>query len=165
MRDCCLRSSYDFPQSPEHCSPTKYARVLRCSHGDVVMLFCPSFTQSERFLQTDQLIIRLQVAVVTNFIRMSMRNVFLNVFKSDAVIWWAAIFRSLGSSDPSPPPLSPNLKLVSGFGRGTRVPPPQTADLFGVWGLGVPLPLPSPSFPSSLLSLSPPWGPFLCLFF
>ena len=31
--------------------------------------------------------------VVTNFIRMSMRNVFVNVFKSDAVIWWAAIFR------------------------------------------------------------------------
>ena len=92
LRDCCLRSSYDFPQSPEHSSPTKYARVSRCSHGDVVMLFCPSFTQSERFLQTDQLIIRLQVVVVTNFIRMLMRNVFVNVFKSDAVVWWAAIF-------------------------------------------------------------------------
>ena len=86
LRDCCLRSSYDFPQSPEHCSPTKYARVSRCSHTDVVMLFCPSFTQSERFLHTDQLIIRLQVVVVTNFIRMLMRNVFVNVFKSDAVI-------------------------------------------------------------------------------
>ena len=60
------------------------------------MLFCPSFTQSERFLQTDQLIIRLQVVVVTNFIRMLMRNVFVNVFKSDAVIWWAAIFCSVG---------------------------------------------------------------------
>ena len=94
LRDCCLRSSYDFPQSPEHCSPTKYARVSRCSHGDVVVLFCSSFTQSERFLQTDQLIIRLQVVVVTNFIRMLMRNVFVNVFKSDAVIWWAAIFRT-----------------------------------------------------------------------
>ena len=58
------------------------------------MLFCHSFTQSERFLQTDQLIIRLQVVVVTNFIRMLMRNVFVNVFKSDAVIWWAAIFRT-----------------------------------------------------------------------
>ena len=68
--------------SPEHCSPTKYARVSRCSHGNVVMLFCPSFTQSERFLQTDQLIIRLQVVVVINFIRMLMRNVFENVFKS-----------------------------------------------------------------------------------
>ena len=55
------------------------------------MLFCPSFTQSERFLQTDLLIIRLQVVVVTNFRRMLMRNVFVNVFKSDAVIWWAAI--------------------------------------------------------------------------
>ena len=29
------------------------------------MLFCPSFTQPERFHQTDQLIIRLQVVVVT----------------------------------------------------------------------------------------------------
>ena len=26
---------------------------------------------------------------------MLMRNVFVNVFKSDAVIWWAAIFRHL----------------------------------------------------------------------
>ena len=56
------------------------------------MLFCPSLTRSERFLQIDQLIIRLQVVVVTNFIRMLMRNVFMNVSKSDAVIWWAAIF-------------------------------------------------------------------------
>ena len=61
------------------------------------MLFCSSFTQSERFLQTDQLIIRLQVVVMTNFIRMLMRNVFVNVFKSDAVIWWAAIFRTPSS--------------------------------------------------------------------
>ena len=30
---------------------------------------------------------------MTNFIRMLMRNVFVNVFKSDAVIWWAAIGR------------------------------------------------------------------------
>ena len=59
------------------------------------MLFCPSFTQSERFFQIDQLIIRLQVVVVTNFIRMLMRNVSVNVFKSDAVIWWAAIFHTL----------------------------------------------------------------------
>ena len=97
LRDCCLRSSYDFPQSPEHCSPIKYARVSRCSHWDVVILFCPSFTQSERSFRTDQLITRLQVVVVTNFIRMLMRNVFVKVFKSDAVIWWAAIFRT-GSS-------------------------------------------------------------------
>ena len=97
LRDCCLRSSCDFPQSPEHCSPTKYARVSRRSHGDVVMLFCSSFTQSERFLQTHQLIIRLPVVVVTNFIRMLMGNVFVNVFKSEAVIWWAAIFRTPSS--------------------------------------------------------------------
>ena len=61
------------------------------------MLFCPSFTQSKRFLQTDMLITRLQVVVMTNFIRMEMRNVIVNVFKSDAVIWWAAIFRTLSS--------------------------------------------------------------------
>ena len=64
---------------------------------DVVILFCPSFTQSERFLQTDQLITRLQVVVMTNFIRMLTGNVIVNVFKSDAVIWWAAILRILGS--------------------------------------------------------------------
>ena len=60
------------------------------------MLFCSSFTQSECFLQTDQLITRLQVVVMTSFIVMLMRNVF--VFKSDAVIWWAAIFRRVGAS-------------------------------------------------------------------
>ena len=59
------------------------------------MLFCPSFTQSERILQTEQLITRLQVVVMTNFIRMLMRNVVMNVFKSDAVIWWAAIFHNV----------------------------------------------------------------------
>ena len=58
------------------------------------MLFCSSFTQSERFLQTGQLITRLQVVVMTNFIRMLLRSVFVNVFKSDAVIWWAAILRT-----------------------------------------------------------------------
>ena len=61
------------------------------------MLFCPSFTQPERFLHTDQLITRLQVVVMVNFIRMLLGNVMVNVFKSDAVIWWAAIFRT-----PSP---------------------------------------------------------------
>ena len=64
------------------------------------MLFCPSFTQSDRFLQTDQLITRLQVAVMTNFIRMLSGIVIVNVVTSDAVIWWAAIFRPL-------PPLLP----------------------------------------------------------
>ena len=34
---------------------------------------------------------------MTNFIRMLMRNVFVNVFKSDAVIRWAAIFRTPSS--------------------------------------------------------------------
>ena len=48
------------------------------------MLFCPSFTQSECFLQTDQLITRLQVVVMTNFIRMLTGNVTVNVFKSYA---------------------------------------------------------------------------------
>ena len=67
------------------------------------MLFCPSFTQSERFLQTDQLITRLQVVVMTNFIRMLIRTVIANVFKSDAVIWWAAIF--LNNYHLPPPPL------------------------------------------------------------
>ena len=57
------------------------------------MLFCPSFTQSESFLHTDQLITRHD----TNFIRVLTGNVVVNVFKSDAVIWWAAIFRTPSS--------------------------------------------------------------------
>ena len=88
------QSMQDLPQMPEHCIPTKYARVSSRSHQGVVMLFCPSLTQSESFLYTDQLATRLQVVVMTNFIRMLSGNVIVNVFKSDAVIWWAAIFRT-----------------------------------------------------------------------
>ena len=44
------------------------------------MLFCPSITQSERFLHTDQLITRLQVVVMINFIRMLLGKVSVNVF-------------------------------------------------------------------------------------
>ena len=43
--------------------PSTESRALRgsCrSHSDVVMLFCPSFAQSKRFLHTDQLISRLR---------------------------------------------------------------------------------------------------------
>ena len=40
--------------------------------SNVVLSF---LLQSERFFQTDQLIIKLQVAVVTNFFRMFMGNV------------------------------------------------------------------------------------------
>ena len=58
------------------------------------MLFCSSFTQSERFLRADQLITRLQVVVMANFIRMLSGNVIVKVFKTDAVIWRAAIFRT-----------------------------------------------------------------------
>ena len=88
---------HDFPQIPEHCSPTKYARVSSRSHQDVVMLFCTSSTQSERFFHTDQRITRLPVGVMTNIIPMLSGNVIVNVFKSDAVIWWAAIFRTTSS--------------------------------------------------------------------
>ena len=68
----------------------------RC--GNVVL---PSFTRSERFLQVDKLITRLQrdehtatcCGVMTNSVRLSTGNVFVNVMESDAVFWWAAIFR------------------------------------------------------------------------
>ena len=53
------QSIHDLPQIPEHCLPNKYARGSCRSHRDAVM-FCPSFTQSERFLHTDQLITRLR---------------------------------------------------------------------------------------------------------
>ena len=54
---CAVRTRPS-PQIPENCLPTKYARVPCRSHRDAAMLFCPSFTQSERFLHTDQLITR-----------------------------------------------------------------------------------------------------------
>ena len=54
------QSIHDLPQIPEHCLPTKYARGTCRSHKDVVMLFCHSYTQPERFLHTDQLITRLR---------------------------------------------------------------------------------------------------------
>ena len=92
---CSPHTTFHRFQSTVHQPNTHGYR--ECSHGNVVMLFCPSFTQSERFLQTDQLIIRLQVVVVTNFIRMLVINVFVNVFKSDAVTWWAAIFHTPSS--------------------------------------------------------------------
>ena len=73
-----------------------------------------------RFLQADQYITRLQrvehnatyCRVLTNFMRMSTGNVFVNVMESDAVFWWAAIFRTPSSLPSSSPfsPLSPNLK-------------------------------------------------------
>ena len=44
---CAIHTT--FPQIPEHCSPTKYARVSSCSHGDVVMLFCSSFSPNVSF--------------------------------------------------------------------------------------------------------------------
>ena len=64
------------------------------------MLFCPSFTQSERFLHTDHLITRLRRAEPATCCSHDklhshvVGNVIVNVFKSDAVIWWAAIFRT-----------------------------------------------------------------------
>ena len=70
------------------------------------MLFCPSFTRSIRFLQTDQLVTRLQrvettcCKVVPNFIRVMMGNVTVNVMETDAVFWWATIFCT--SSPPVP---------------------------------------------------------------
>ena len=90
----CAQSKHDLPQSPEHCSPTKSARGTCCCHREVVMLFCPSFTQSVRFFQADQLITRLQ--------RVEHTATCVNVMESDAVFWWAAIFRT-----PFPPSLSP----------------------------------------------------------
>ena len=82
------------------------------------MLFCPSFTRSIRFLQTDQLVTRLQrvettcCKVVPNFIRVIMGNVTVNVMETDAVFWWATIFctytpRKGSSQPPLSPPLPP----------------------------------------------------------
>ena len=62
------------------------------------MLSCSSFTQPERFLQTDQLIIRLQVVVVTNFIRhVDEKRVRERVQVRCSDLVWAAIFRTPSS--------------------------------------------------------------------
>ena len=58
-----------------------------------MVFFCPSFTRSARFLQADQFVTRLRrvehtatcCGVIPNFMRMSTRNVFMNVMESDAV--------------------------------------------------------------------------------
>ena len=52
---CAVHATFHKFQSTAH--QPKYARVSSCSHVDVVMLFCFSFTQCKRFLQTYQLII------------------------------------------------------------------------------------------------------------
>ena len=97
-RDCCMRSPYTTFHRFQSSAYQPNTHVFQVSHQDVVMLFCPSFTQSERFLHTDQLIARLQVVVMTNFKRMLSGNEDVIVFKSDAVIWWAAIFRTNGGT-------------------------------------------------------------------
>ena len=64
------------------------------------MLFSPSFTQSESFLILTSsppdfgVLNQQRVVVMINFIRKLSGSVIVNVFKSDAVIWWAAIFRT-----------------------------------------------------------------------
>ena len=89
--DCCLRGLYTtFHRFQSTADQPNTFRVASCSHKDIVMLFCPSCTLSERVLQTDQFITRLQIVVMTNFIRMLMRNVIVNVCKSDAVILWGS---------------------------------------------------------------------------
>ena len=77
--------------------PNTHGCQVALSHQEVVELFCPSFKQSERLLHTDQIFTSLQVAVMTNFIRMLSGNVTVNVFKADAAILRAAIFRTFSS--------------------------------------------------------------------
>ena len=93
LRDCCLRSSYDFPQI----SRALFTNQVRTCIGllsrgcsDVVLLFLHSPNVSFNLISSSSDFVDV---VMTNFIRMLMRNVFVNVFKSDAVIWCAAIFR------------------------------------------------------------------------
>ena len=93
---CAVHTRPSTVQSTAH--PTKYARGSYRSHKDAVMLFCPSFTQSERFLHTVSsdfdVLNQQRVVVMTNFIRMLSGNVIVNVFKSDTVFWWTASFRT-----------------------------------------------------------------------
>ena len=97
--DCCMLSpntTFHGVQSTAH-QPNPHVVTL-FSLRDVVMLFCPSFTRSARFLQADQFITRLRrvehtatcCRVIKNSMRMSTGNVFMNVMVSDAVFLWAA---------------------------------------------------------------------------
>ena len=75
---------------------TKLSSTNQRAEGKVKMLAFTRLDNRREALpvHTDQLATRLQVVVMTNFIRMLSGNVIVNVFKSDAVIWWAAIFRT-----------------------------------------------------------------------
>ena len=89
-----------------HARPSTDSRALLTNHirtcikslsqrcNNVVL---PFFHTVRTFLYTNQLISRLQVVVMTNFMRMLSGNMVVNVFKSDAVFWWAAIFRTTSS--------------------------------------------------------------------
>ena len=64
------------------------------------MFFSPSSTQSARSFilissspDFDVLSTQQRVMVTTNFTVLLSGNVSVNVFNSDAVFWWAAIFR------------------------------------------------------------------------
>ena len=67
-RDCCMRCPYTtFHRFQCTALPTKYARGSSRSHRDVVMLFCPSFTQSEP--PDFDVLNQQRVVVMTDFIR------------------------------------------------------------------------------------------------
>ena len=76
-----VQSIHDLPQIPEHCLPTKYAHASCRSHKQC----CSSPNVSFILISSSP--------DRTNFIRVLTGNVMVNVFKSDAVIWWAATFR------------------------------------------------------------------------
>ena len=61
-----------------------------CSNVVLPVSFIP-ISSSPDF---DVLSTQQRVIVMTNFMRMLSGNVSVNVFKSDAVFWWAAIFRT-----------------------------------------------------------------------
>ena len=102
------------------------------------MLFCSSFTQSERFLQIDQLIIRLRSSshdklhshVDEKLVRERIQS------QSDAVIWWVAIFRRTFSPLPPPPLLSSPLSSSTPLSPSLPSPRPH-------------IPPPTPPHPTS----------------
>ena len=147
------QSIHDVPQISEHCSPTTCARGSCRPHIDVVMsLFTPRTVRTfPSSLDFDVLSARRRVVVMTNFMRMLSENVIVILFKSDAVIGWAAIFH-LSGRHPSAP-------TFSGFGPRPFGPTLRATTLHVFWVWAPPLWVP-PFGPPPFGPPSPgPWTP------
>ena len=103
-RDCCMRSPYTTfhrfqstaCQPKTHVNHVALTRMYLCCSA--LPSHCPKVSLIPISLSPDFDVLNQQrVVVMIKFIRMLSGNVIVNVFKSDVVIWWAAIFRTPSS--------------------------------------------------------------------